>query len=583
MDKLNEWALSRRAALRFVFSGAGVALLAACTSTAPAAAPAPTTPPPPAAPTTAAPKPAVSPATSASASPSASPTPAAAAAEEPGRRGGTFVGVVASDPQAGNRDTNTDLSSFYGFSPLYSALVHTNANREAVPDLAESWTISPDSKRYEFKLRQNAKFHDGTPVTSADVQYTVEQVVGKYNALAISIFKNIDHLETPDDHTFVMVLKQPVAVLMLSLAQQNMVILPKHIYDGSDPRTNPVNNTPIGSGPFKFKEWVKGDHISLVRADDYYVPGLPYLDAVTLRVIPDAGSRTIAFQKGEIDFLPGQLVAREQVPQLQSVPGVQIDDHSGPPGQELLFFNTTKKPLDDVRVRTALSMAIDHQAIVDRAFFGAGAKASTSHIEIDLGRFHNPSVKLPALDVASANQMLDAAGFARGSDGNRFSLGLSYAPGNDSDRRSAELVKDMLTQVGIAVQATPLDQAIISQQVFTDANFDMFTASVTSNNDPELGKARHYVSSSIGASYGNGSRYNNPDVDQLFLQAAQTIDLDARQTAYWKVQEILARDLPTLPLIDYANIDFHRPEIRGYGTTPLGFPYYRLDNVWRTS
>jgi peptide/nickel transport system substrate-binding protein len=227
-------------------------------------------------------------------------------------------------------------------------------------------------------------------------------------------------------------------------------------------------------------------------------------------------------------------------------------------------------------------MAIDHPAIVERAFFGAGAKASTSHIEIDLGIYHNPNVSLPTLDIAKANQMLDAAGLARGADGTRFSLGLSYSPGNDSDRRSAELVKDMLTQIGVAVRATPLEQAIISQQVFTDANFDMFTASVTSNNDPELGKARHYISTSVGASYGNGSRYINQEVDQLFGRAAQTIDKDGRKDAYWKVQEILARNLPTLPLIDYANIDFHRPEVRGFGTTPLGFPYYRLDNVWRT-
>jgi peptide/nickel transport system substrate-binding protein len=590
MNAIYRPAVTRRAALRILFTGAGVALLAACTP------PAPTPPASVSAvpPTATAPTQPAAAATTPASSPSASPSAVAQAAGgvtsppeptlEPGaRRGGTFVGVVASDPQTGNRDTNTDLSSFYAFSPLYSALVHTNANREAVPDLAESWTISPDGKRYEFKLRQNATFHDGSPVTSADVQYTVEEVVGKYNALAITIFKNIDHLETPDDHTFVMVVKQPVAVLMLSLAQQNMVILPKRLYQGSDPRTNPTNNAPVGSGPFKFKEWVKGDHITLVRADSYYKSGLPYLDGVTVRVIPDAGSRTLAFQKGDIDFLPGQLVAREQVPQLQSVQGVQIDDHSGPPGQELLFFNTTKKPLDEVRVRTALSMAIDHQAIVERAFFGAGAKPSTSHIEIDLTRFHNPNVKLPALDVAGANQMLDTVGLSRAGGGARFSLGLSYSPGNDSDRRSAELVRDMLSEVGVTVELTPLDQAIITQQVFTDSNFDMFTASVTSNNDPELGKARHYVSSSIGASYGNGSRYSNPDVDQLFSQAAQTIDLDARQTAYYKVQEILARDLPTLPLIDYANIDFHRPEVSGFGTTPLGFPYYRMDNVWRTS
>jgi peptide/nickel transport system substrate-binding protein len=498
------------------------------------------------------------------------------------RKGGTFVGVITGDPQTGNRDTNTDLNTFYAFSPVFSSLVRVDATRTASPELAESWTVSPDEKTYTFKLRKNAKFHDGSPVTSADVKFTAEEVAGKYQAQAISIFKNVDRIDTPDDNTVVFVLKQPVAIFQLALGQQVMVILPKKIYQGSDPRTNPANSAPIGSGPFKFKEWVKGDHITLVRNDDYYIPGLPYLDQVIYRIIPDAGSRTVAFQKGDIDFLPGQYVAREQAKDLGSVAGVQIDDHSGPPGQELMFFNLTKKPLDDIKVRTAIVMALDQKAFVERAFFGSGAKVATSHIEIDLGAYHNPNVKLPAFDVAKANQALDDAGYKKGSDGTRFKLRIMYSPGNDSDRRSAELVRDQMVAIGISVQSTPLDQAVIAKQVFTDADFDLFNASVTSNNDPELGKSRHYVSGTIGASYGNGSRYRNAEVDQFFAQGAATSNVDRRKDAYWKVQEILARDLPTFPLVDYNNIDFARPEVRGFGATPLGFPYHRLDNVWRT-
>jgi len=405
----------------------------------------------------------------------------------------------------------------------------------------------------------------------------------QYQSQAGPILQNIDTIETPDDYTITFNLKEPSAVFILGLAHQFMGILPKHLYEGTDPRENPLNEAPIGSGPFKFVEWVKGDHITLERNTDYFKEGLPYLDRLVFRIIPDAGSRTIAFQNGDIDFLPGQYVAREQAGELASVPGVHVDDTHGPPGQELLFFNTLKAPLSDVDVRHAIAMGIDQQAIVDRAFFGVGAKVSTSHIEADLGVFHDPNVSLPAFDVAGANAALDAAGYPRGADGTRFSISIAYNPGNDSDRRSAELVRDMLSDIGVHVDATPYDLAALVDVVWSaDAQFDLFTGSVTSNNDVELGKSRHYLSTTIGRSFGNGSKYSNPEVDALFMAGARTSNVDARKDAYWQAQAILAQDLPTFPLVDYNNVDFHRPEIGGYGDTPLGFPYFLIENVWRS-
>lgn len=516
--------------------------------------------------------------TPAASTPSGSPASAATP-----RRGGTFVGVLGADPVAGNRNTATDLNTFYAWSGVFSALVYVDATRTPRPDLAESWTISPDGKTYTFKLRQNAKFHDGTPVTSADVKYTIEKVTSQYNAQARPILLNVASITTPDDNTVVFGLKEPSAVFILGMAQQFMVVLPKRLFDGTDPRTNPVNSKPVGSGPFKFEEWVKGDHITLTRNPDYYLPGQPYLDKVVFRIIPDAGARTIAFEKGDVDFLPGQFLAREQATEIKnSVPGVYVDDTKGPPGQELMFFNTTKKPLDDVKVRRAIVQAIDQKTIVDKAFFGIGAMVSTSHIETNLGAFHDPNVKFPAFDVAAANKALDDAGYKKGSDGTRFALTIVYQPGNDGDRRSAELVRDMLTTVGIKMTAQVYDAATIGRIVFTEGTFDLFTGSFTSNNDPQLGSATKYLSSTIGVLNANGARYKNPDVDRLFAEGAATTDVEKRKAAYWKVQEILAQDMPTLPLIDYMNVDFYRPEVKGYDTTPLGFPYFRIVNTWRT-
>lgn len=520
----------------------------------------------------------VSPAASSAASQPQGATPAPS---EGPPHGGTFVGVIPGDPQAGSRTWSTNANTFFAFTPIYNSLVYTDASRTAKPDLADSWDVSDDDLTYTFHLNPNARFHDGEPVTSDDVEYTIE-VATEYQSQAGPILQNVERMDKPDEHTIVFHLKEPSAVFLLGLAHQFMGILPKHLYEGSDPRESPLNEEPVGSGPYKFEEWVKGDHVTLVRNDDYFKEGLPYFDRVILRIIPDAGARTIAFQNGDIDLITGQFVAREQAGDLESVEGVQIDDSHGPPGQELMFFNTLKAPLDDVDVRHAIAMGIDQQSIVDRAFFGVGAKVSTSHIEADLGVYHDPNVSLPAYDVDGANALLDDAGYPAGADGTRFTLNIAYNPGNDSDRRSAELVRDMLADIGVKVEATPYDLAALADVVWAeDADFDLFTGSVTSNNDPELGKSRHYITSTIGRSFGNGSKYSNPEVDALFDEGASTTDVDARAEAYWAAQEILADDLPTFPLVDYNNVDFTRPEIGGIGDTPLGFPYFFIETVWR--
>ena len=398
-----------------------------------------------------------------SATPASSGTGSAAATPT---AGGTFITAIAGDPQAGSRSWSTDINSFYPFTAIYSNLIYVTSDQQVHPDLAESWDTSSDGLTYTFHLRQNAKFTDGQPVTLEDVRYTANlHVAAKYNSQAAPILGNVDHVDTPDDHTISFTLKQPSAVFLLGLAKQYMGILPEHILKGTDPRESSLNEHPVGSGPYMFKEWVKGDHITLDRNPDYYISGEPYFDQLVFQIIPDAGSRTIAFQNGDIDFLPGQFVAREQASDLEKIAGVQVDDSHGPPGQELLFFNTTKKPLSDVNVRKAIAMSIDQKAVVTKAFFGIGAKPSTSMIEADLGIFHDPNVQLPGYDVAGANKLLDDSGYPKGADGTRFSLNIAYNPSNSSDTATAELVRDMLSDAGIKVTATPYDLAALADAV----------------------------------------------------------------------------------------------------------------------
>ena len=504
----------------------------------------------------------------------------ASAADTP-RRGGTWVGVLSADPASLNPNLVSDTSSILAASGMYSALIWLNEKLEPQPDLADSWTISPDGLRYEFKLNKNARFHDGSPVTSADVKYTMEEVAGKYNSLSAGIFKSIASIDTPDANTLVVNMKGASAVLMMSLGLGNMEIVPKKLYEGSDPRSNPRNSNPIGSGPFKFKEWVKGDHVTLVRNDDYYRAGLPYLDQLVSKVIPDGGARVIAFQKGEVDYIIGANVSRELVPDLLKVPGVQYWDHAGLAGVQLMHYNIKKKPLDDLRVRQAIAYGINQKAVVEKAYFNVAAVPSVSHIPADLAAFHDPSTKLPKYDVAKANQLLDDAGLKKGADGIRFHLNMTYVASIDTDRRTAEVVRDSLKDVGIAIDLQPRDAAAIGKEVYTDKNFDLHNVQLTSNGDPAIGIDRWFTTGGIGVTFGNASTYSNPEIDKLFADAATTIEVAKRKDLYFKAQAILARDLPAFPVVDRGLIDFAQPQAGGVFKSP--YMYWVPGILWRRS
>jgi peptide/nickel transport system substrate-binding protein len=509
--------------------------------------------------------------------PSGQVSPAPASAVATPRRGGTLVVGLTADPAAGSLNISSDSPTRYAFSTsIHSSLVQIGLDRVPKPDLAESWTVSPDEKTYTFKLRANAMWHDGKPVTSADVKYTIEEVTAKYYGLFRTYAPNIERIDTPDAKTVVFVLKQPIAVLLLLLTRQNSAILPKHIYEGSDPRTNADNRAPVGSGPFKFQEWVKGDHVTLVRNENFYIPDQPYLDRLIFRIIPDAGARSIAFQKGETDLLGNATYPIAQGKQLIAMNGVYLDER-GTPASSWVYVNTSKKPLDDVNVRQALAMAIDRNAVAERAYFGFGARAAVSHIEAKHAPHHDPTVKLPAFDAAAANRLLDTAGFPKGADGRRFSLRLAYDPAFTAGH---DVVRDGLDSIGIRVELTPYDVATLTKNVFADANFDLMTAQ-SGADDPALTLTR-MASAAIGTYYGNGSRYRNTEVDQLLQEAAATANVDRRKAAYAKVQAILARDLPTIPMVDITSTDLYGPKVRGYDTAPLGRPFYKWEGIWRT-
>lgn len=465
-------------------------------------------------------------------------------AAQSARPGGTLVIGAGNDPGQFNPGITTAGGTHFVTGNIYNGLLMLDEQFNPLPDLAETWNVSADGTTYTFNLAHGVLWHDGEPFTSADVKFTFEEVLLKYHARTKAGLEGVlAGIDTPDDYTVVMRFSQPYGPLLQRLDVVEAPILPKHLYQGTDIQNNPANNQPIGTGPFKFAEYAKGDRVRLVRNDHYFKPGLPYLDELVFRIIPQATTATLAFEAGEVDYLisvPGPDMAR-----LQAMPGVTIASTSAGSGgsncQDTLVYNLRKAPLSSLQVRQALAYAIDRQRILDEVRFGQG-RVAISPISSALSWAHNPNVPKYAFDPAKARELLDQAGFPAQAGGSRFSLAF---PHPTSFARQGEVMRENLSAVGIDLQLQPLEVNAANEATYVRADFDIGYGSYCNGPDPEIGVTRAYVSSNIKPiPFANGAAYSNPKVDALFTQAASTVDRTQRAALYGQIQDILVQDVP---------------------------------------
>src|SRR5690606_32403098 len=271
--------------------------------------------------------------------------------------GGTAIVVLGSDPEHLNPGISTSYPVGAVAANLYSGLVRQRADGTPEGDLAESWTVSDDNLVYTFTLRA-ANFHDGTPVTSADVVFSMNDVLAPNHGRFITAYNKIASIEAPDDGTVVITLKEPYAPLIGLLTVFDAPILPKHLYEGTDPLTNPVNNDPVGSGPFEFANWVRGERVEIVRNDDYFLDQA-LLDRIIFRVVPQDVARTTALEVGEADLTRGFYLPPAGLPRLEANPDLQVWRGITIPALYFVFINNDTAGLDDPLVRQALMHAVD--------------------------------------------------------------------------------------------------------------------------------------------------------------------------------------------------------------------------------
>jgi len=498
------------------------------------------------------------------------------------RRGGTLILGITTDPSTLNCGIESSQIVALVTSSIYSGLIHLDEESTPHPDLAKSWEVSDDGLVYTFRLRENVKWHDGAPLTSADVKYSFENLVGKYNARGRAAYRNIKSIETPDAQTVKISLKKPYSPFIEILTAHDGCIMPKHLYEGSDVLKNPHNSAnPIGTGPFKFKEWVKGDHITLVRNEKFFKKGRPFLDSIIYRMIPNAATRAIAFETGEVNgIFASQSFPYQHADRLKKLPNVNLKD-IGSPTVIGLHFNFKDNPiLAKKEVRQAIAHAIDKKFLVDKGLRGVG-KVVESVIPPGIPWAYNANAPKYPFSVQRANALLDEAGQARGGSGMRFFLRLTFEAGNDNSERPAEILREQLKAVGIEVKLERLERSVMLNKVFQKYDYDLWLGPLTTRGHPALGVARLYTTSSItGRPFTNFTRYSNPRVDKLFDLAVVTTKRAEEVKAYHEIQDIILTDLPTIPLADRMQLNIIRDEFRGAFTSTE--TYERLDEIWWT-
>jgi peptide/nickel transport system substrate-binding protein len=471
--------------------------------------------------------------------------------------GGTLITAIGSDPVSLNGIYANDGASVavlsYVFNPLTLGGENWGTNIDG--DLAESWEVSEDGLTWTFHLHEGVLFHDGEELTADDVVYTFntiqtsEEDIAPFRPRFMQGGEPIE-FEATDDYTVVAHLTEPNASFFTDIS---VPIVPRHALEGQDLREGSFNRMPIGTGPFKVVEWNTAEQIVL-EAHDGYFRGRPCLDRIIFRIIPDEQAQVNALLTGEIDFLrnvPGASVA-----QFENNPDFQLtfaDDDS----LYQMFFNLEREQFQDVRVRRALMMAIDRQALVDTVRQGLGS-VHNSHFDSVVPFYEQDKQGGYDYDPEAAGALLDEVGITDSDgDGIRDLNGEPWVVNVvtfTSDFRDyldyAQVVQAYWEDIGIDVELETRDLGTLVEQLYqertVDKPYDVHTSGWGQIGPEPNSYANFYMwTDDLGP---NLSNYRNEEVNSLFEEARRLTDPDERMDVYEQIEAILWDELPTIPL-----------------------------------
>jgi peptide/nickel transport system substrate-binding protein len=467
------------------------------------------------------------------------------------RRGGRLNYIIHPEPTTLVCFNTTEGPAIQASSKVVEGLLTYDFDLNPKPQLATSWSVSENGLQYRFDLRRNVTWHDGNPFTAKDVVYSFE-LLKSAHPRGRTTFSNLKEVRAVDDFTVLATLSKPAPYLLSALAAGESPIVPHHIYeDKGDPLQNPNNRAPIGTGPFMFKEWVRGSYVSYVRNPNYWDAPKPYLDALLVRIIPDGAARAVAFETGEIDIGGSTPVSPLDIERFKTLPQIGLETRGNEYAPTLygIEFNLDNPYLKNGLVRKAVAHAIDSSAVLNIAWYGLG-EPTVSIVSPTLKRFYNPRVKTYPFDPKKAAQLLDEAGFPLNGRF-RFALTHDFQPFGENFKRTGEYIKSALAVVGIDVTVRGQDFPTYLKRVYFDRDYDFTNHPFTSMFDPTVGLQRFFTSDNYrkGVAFTNASHYANPEVDRLFAEIAIEGDEAKRKGLIDRFQEIIADDLPVIPLM----------------------------------
>ena len=502
------------------------------------------------------------------------------------QRGGTLVMVVQPEPPTLASYQSTAGPIGQVATKVYEGLLEYDFNLRPIPGLAQSWTMSPDGKTITFKLQEGVKFHDGQPFTSADVKFTVLDVLKKIHPRGINTFRAVETIETPDPHTAMFKLSAPAPYMLMALSGYESPMLPKHVFGTGDINNHSNANKPVGTGPYKFVEWQKGQYMRFDRNPDYWKKGRPYLDRIVARFVADGSTRAATLETQEAQIAGFSAVLPLDVKRLQGLPPIAVTTK----GYEMqspiveLDFNTQKKPFDNVKVRQAVAYAIDRKFIIDNIWFGFG-KPATGPISSNFKAtgLYTADVRSynEANGVEMANKLLDEAGYRRGADGTRFEIVHDVTPYGEEWRRFGEYVQQQLGKLGIKVSLRYEDVPTWLRRVYTNYDFELTSNWIQTLADPVIGVHRLYHSKSIkpGTVFVNGSRWSSPETDKLMDEATIETDPKKRAAFYHELQKKVVEASPLVYVLELDFTTVYNKKVQDWLVSPLGL-YASFDQAW---
>jgi len=423
------------------------------------------------------------------------------------------VGVVLEpphlDPTAGEAAAIDEVL----YANVFEGLTRIGSGGEVLPALAQKWDISEDGKVYTFHLHTGVKFHDGTDFDAGDVKFSLDRARDEKSTNAQKgLFAQIDSVEVVDPATVKVTLKQPQGSFLYNMGWGDAVIVAPESAEGNKEK-------PVGTGPFRFENWARGSSITIVRNPDYW--GEPVaLEKAEFRIVPDAAAAVPALLSGDVQAFP--MFPADAVDQVRDDPRFEVVI-GATEGETLLSINNKKAPFDNLKVRQAISHALNREEIIQGASNGLGTPIG-SHFSPGNAAYVDLTGTYP-YDPEKAKALLAEAGFPNG-----FEATLKLPP-TPYARQGGEIIASQLRQVGINLRIIPVEWSDWLDGVFKQKDFDLTIISHTEPNDIDIYSRPGYY-----------FQYENPEFNKLIEELDVTSDDAKRGELYRQAQEILARD-----------------------------------------